>query len=63
MTWWQQLIRRWRERRPDPAWHPTGIRQVFSDYDDRKPIAAAQRAADADRQRRQQAQIRAGFRR
>jgi len=38
---------RWRDRRhPDPAWKPTGIRQIYSGFDEGKATAAARRAFD-----------------
>lgn len=62
MTWLQQLIRRWKERRPDPAWKPTGVTYRFKGYDDSKPTQAAQRADALAAQRRALAQQRAGLR-
>ena len=61
MTWLGRLIRRWRERAPDPAWAPTGVRQVFVGYDQAKPGQAAQRADALALHRRDLAQQRAGL--
>ena len=61
MSWLGRLIRSWREREPDPAWAPTGVRQIFSGYDQAKPRAAARRALELDAQQRALAQQRAGI--
>jgi hypothetical protein len=60
MSWLLRLVRRWRERQADPAWAPTGVRQVFSGYDQAKAGAAARRALALEVQQRDLAQARAG---
>jgi hypothetical protein len=39
-----QAARSWRRDLPDEAWKPTGIRQVYSGYDQTKAEAAARRS-------------------
>jgi hypothetical protein len=63
VSWLQQLIRRWRERHADPAWAPTGVRQVFTGYDQTKPNLAARRARECELEQRALAQARAGIHR
>ena len=40
LHWWRHIDI------PDKAWQPTGIRQIYSGYDEQKAEAAAKRARD-----------------
>jgi hypothetical protein len=48
VTWLAHWIRRWRNR-PDRAWKPTGIRQIYTGYDAAIAEAATRRRRELAR--------------